>query len=95
MNSDRVYYSQDAETHARRVMAIFAMFALALGIGIGAMLALLFAPSSGKQARHDLAQSIGNDWENSRNAVDPMVKRLEDKFAELIKKVEERIAELT
>ena len=92
MNSDRVYYSHDAETHARRVMTVFTMFALTLGVGIGAMLALLFAPSSGKQARHDLVQSLGDDWENGREAVDPMVTRLEDKFAELVKKVEERVA---
>ncbi|MBN2292134.1 MAG: YtxH domain-containing protein [Pirellulales bacterium] len=94
MNNDRVYYSHAAETHARRVMAAFTMFALTLGVGIGAMVALLFAPSSGKQARHDLAQSIGDDWENGRNAVDPMIRRLEDKVAELVKKVEERVTQL-
>ena len=95
MNNDRVYYSHEAETHARRVMAAFTMLALMLGMGIGAMLALLFAPSSGKQVRQDLAQSLGDDLENGRDAVDPMMKRLEDKFAELVKKVEERVAELT
>ena len=95
MNNDRIYYSHDAETHARRVIAAFTIVALALGLGIGAILALLFAPASGKQVRHDLAQSIEEDWENGRDAVDPMVKRLEDKFAELVKKVEERVAELT
>lgn len=95
MNNDRVYYSHNAETHARRVMAAFTMFALTLGVGIGALLALLIAPASGKQVRHDLTQSLGDDWGNGRDAVDPMVKRLEDKFAELVKKVEERVSELT
>ena len=95
MNNDRVYYSHEAETHARRVMAAFTMLALMLGMGIGAMLALLFAPSSGKQVRQDLAQSIGEDWENGRDAVDPMVKRLEEKVGELLKTIEERITHLT
>jgi len=77
-NNDRVYYSHDAETHAKREMAALTMFALTLGLGIGVMLALLFAPTSGKKARHDLAQSMGKDWENGRDAVDPTVKRLEE-----------------
>jgi hypothetical protein len=52
-------------------------------------------PSSGKKARHDLALGIGKDWENGRDAVDPMVKRLEEKFGNLLKNVEERLTHLT
>jgi gas vesicle protein len=95
MNNDRVYYSHDAETHAKRELIALAMFTLMLGLGIGATLALLFAPSSGQKARHDLAQGMGKDWENGRDAVDPMVKRLEDKFGELLKQVEDRLSHLT
>jgi gas vesicle protein len=95
MNNDRVFYSHDAEIHARREMTALTLLALTLGLGIGALLALLFTPSSGKKARHDLAQGIGKDWENGRDAVDPMVKRLEEKFGELFNQVEERLSHLT
>ena len=95
MNNDRVYYSHDAETQAKREMAAFTMLALTLGLGIGALLALLFAPTSGKKARHALARSMGEDWENGRDAVDPLVKRLEEKFGELLKNAEERLSHLT
>lgn len=95
MNNDRVYYSHDGETHAKREMIALTLLALTLGLGIGAMLALLFAPSSGQKARHDLAKSMGQDWENGRDAVDPMVKRLEEKLSELLKQVEERLSHLT
>jgi gas vesicle protein len=95
MNNDRVYYSHDAETQAKREMTAFTMLALTLGLGIGAMLALLFAPSSGKKARRDLARSMGEDWENGRDAVAPLVKRLEGNFGELLKKVEERVTHQT
>jgi len=91
MNNDRVYYSHDAETHVKREMAALTMLALTLGLGIGTLLTLLFTPSSGKQARHDLAKSMGEEWENGRDAVDPMVKRLEEKFGELLKNIEERV----
>jgi gas vesicle protein len=95
MNNDRVYYSRDAETQAKREMTALTLLALTVGLGIGTLLALLFAPSSGKKARHDLAQGIGKDWENGRDAVDPVVKRLEEKFGELLKQVEERLSHLT
>ena len=95
MNNDRVYYSHDAETQAKRETIALTTLALTLGLGIGALLALLFAPSSGKKTRHDLGKSMGQDWENGRDAVDPRVKRLEEKFGELLKTIEERVTHLT
>jgi len=95
MNNDRVYYSHDAETQAKREMIAFTTLALMLGLGIGALLTLLLAPSSGKKARRDIAQSMGENWKNGRDAVDPMVKRIDEKFGELLKNIEERIAHLT
>jgi len=95
MNNDRIYYSHDAETHAKREMTAFTMLALTLGLGIGAMLALLFAPTSGKKARHDLAKSMGQEWDNGRDAVDPMLKRFEERFGELLTSVQERVTHLT
>ncbi len=95
MSNDRVYYSHDAETHVKREMIALIMLALTVGLGIGALVVLLFAPSSGKKVRHDLAKSMGEDWENGRDAVDPMMKRLEEKFGEMLRNVEERITHLT
>ena len=49
MNNDRVYYSHDAKTQVRREKAVLTVLALALGMGIGALLALLFAPFPAKK----------------------------------------------
>jgi gas vesicle protein len=91
MNNDRVYYSHDAETQAKREMVAISMLALTLGLGIGALVALLLAPTSGKKARHDLAQSME---ETGHDAVDPMLRNLEEKFGELFKNIEERVTHL-
>jgi gas vesicle protein len=91
MNSDRIYYSHDAETHAVREMARATLLCLMFGLGIGAVLALLFAPSSGKKVRDDLANTVEEGLNNGRDAVEPMVKRLEKEFDELRKSVEERL----
>ncbi|MBN1920963.1 MAG: YtxH domain-containing protein [Anaerolineae bacterium] len=94
-NNDRVYYSHNAEIQVRREIIVLTTLTLTLGLGIGAMLALLFAPSSGEKARHNLVQGIEEEWGNDRDTVDPMVKRLEEKFGEMLKNVEERVTHLT
>lgn len=91
MNSDRIYYSHDAEMHAMRDRTLLAVIFLIFGVGIGAGLALLFAPMSGKKARHDLSKTVEQGLKDGREAVEPMVKRAEKEFDELKKNVEEHL----
>ena len=91
MNSDRIYYSHDAEIHALRVRAVLTLVFLTFGLGIGAALALLFAPSSGKIIRHDLTRSVEDGLQTGRETVEPMMKRVEKEFGELQKNVEEHL----
>jgi gas vesicle protein len=55
------------------------------------VLALLFAPSSGKKVRDNLAKSVGEGLNTGQEAIEPVVKRLEKEFGELRKSVEERL----
>ena len=91
MNSDRIYYSHDAEMQAMRDRAVLTLAFLAFGLGIGAALALLFAPSSGRTTRHDLAKSVEEGLHTGLETVEPMVKRVEKEFGELQKNVEEHL----
>ena len=95
MNSDRIYYSHDAEMHALRSRIGLTLLCLTLGLGVGAVLALLFAPTSGKKTREELGKTVEDGWQNGREAVEPMVKHLEKDFADLQKNVEERVNNLT
>ena len=92
MNNERTYYSHDAEMRAMRDRTMLTLVFLTFGLAIGAALALLFAPTTGKQTRDDLARSMGEGLNNGREALDPMVKRLEEEFSELRKNVEERLS---
>jgi len=91
MNDDRVYYSHDAEVHAMRARTVLTLGFLTFGLGIGAILALLFAPSSGKKTRHELAKSVEDGWNSGRDTIEPVVKRLDKELTELRKNVEERL----
>jgi gas vesicle protein len=91
MNNDRVYYSHDAEMHAMRDRNVLTLVFLTFGLGIGAVLALLFAPSSGKKVRDNLAKNVGEGLNTGQEAIEPVVKRLEKEFGELRKSVEDRL----
>jgi gas vesicle protein len=91
MTIDRIYYTHDAEVAAMRRMTLVTMLSLTLGMGIGAILALLFAPASGRSTRHDLATSIEEGLHTGREKLEPVVKRLEEEFVDLRKSVDERL----
>jgi gas vesicle protein len=91
MTEKRIYYSHDAELQARRATTITTLLRLILGVSIGAVVALLFAPSSGKKTRADLAKTVEEGLNTGRDAVEPLVKRMEDEIGDLRKKVEETI----
>ena len=88
-NTERVYYSNEAENYAMRERTVLAMLFLTFGLAVGATLALLFAPSSGKIIRHDLVKNAETGFANGRDAVEPIVKRVEKEFVDLKKNVEE------
>jgi gas vesicle protein len=77
--------------HAMRDRTLLAVVFLTFGLGIGAALALLFAPSSGKTARHDLARSVEEGLQTGRETVEPTVKRVERGFDDLQKNVAEHL----
>lgn len=91
MNSDRIYYSHGAKMRAVREMARATLLCLMVGLGIGAVLALLFAPSSGKKIRARLAKSMEQGLKDGREMVEPMVEQVEKEFSELKKNVEKRM----
>ena len=94
MTEKRIYYSHDAELRARRETNITTALRLILGLSIGAVVALLFAPSSGKKTRADLAQTVEEGLNSGRDAVEPLVKRMEEELGDLRKKVEEQVSNL-
>jgi gas vesicle protein len=91
MTNERVYYSHEAKLHAALKVTRVIILCLLLGLGTGAVLALLFAPTSGKKVRDDLGKTVEQGWNNGRDVVEPMVKRAEREFGDLQKNVEEHL----
>jgi len=88
--NDRIYYSREAELRANRDKALLTLLFLAMGLGIGAALALLFAPRSGEQTRVELAKTVDTSLDEGRERI----QFLEKELADLRKKIESRLGDL-
>lgn len=78
MNSDRIYYSREAEMRARRDVAMIALLLTTLGIGVGAAIALLLAPHSGDETRNVVGRSLKGVLETGRDAVEHIADGAQD-----------------
>jgi gas vesicle protein len=94
MNKSRIYYSNDAEAKAIRQMTIMTLIWLAVGLGIGAIMALFFAPTSSKKLRKSLSKNFEEGLNSGQEAIEPVVKKLEKEVADLRHTLEDRIAKL-
>ena len=92
--NERTYYSKEAEERAQRERALGILVFMALGLGIGAALALMFAPKRGDQLRKELAESVEESMDGGRDSAGKAVKRLEKDLGDLRKKVEDRLADI-
>jgi len=91
MNTDRIYYSRDPELQAARDKTIMAVILMAIGLGVGAVLALLFAPAAGTETRHEIAHKFESGVNDGREAVEPMMKKLEREMADLSQRFQDRV----
>lgn len=91
MSTERVYYSKDAEMHAVRRVAIRTVLFLAFGLGVGIVLALFFAPTSGKKLRENLIHTVEEGLNTGRETVEPVLKKIEGQMVDLRHTVEDRV----
>jgi hypothetical protein len=92
--NNRTYYSRDAEVRAQQERAFSTILLIALGLGIGIVAALMFAPQSGEKTRDELSHRIDDGIDPVRDVSRDAVHRLEHDFADLRKKVEDRLAHM-
>ncbi len=92
MGANRIYYSRDAEMRVARERITLTLVCVFLGLGIGSILALLFAPAPGKQTRDELAHSLEHGVNSGRERVEPAMSQIQRELTDLRRKVEERLS---
>lgn len=89
--NDRIYYSREAEQIAAQQRTILALIVMLLGLGLGAVLALLFAPRKGEEIRSEIAKEASSLYENGRESTGKTLKELQKDFEKLRGDIEERL----
>jgi gas vesicle protein len=89
--NDRIYYSREAEQIAAQQRTVLALIVMLLGLGLGAVVALLFAPRKGDEVRKEIANQAENIYENSRESTGKAFKELQKDFDKLRGDVEDRL----
>jgi len=92
MNPNRIYYSREAELQAARERSTMTVFYVVLALAAGALVALMFAPESGKEMRGDIGQRVGGGLESGRHALEPAVEQLGREIKDLRDRVENRLS---
>jgi len=90
--SDRMYYTREAELQAQRERFVLAIIVAALGLGMGAVLALLFAPQSGEKTRHLISEEVERVTAQGRDVAKQAQRDLGEKVQKIRENVEERVA---
>jgi len=89
--SNRTYYSHDAEMRANRERMTMTSFYMVVALAVGALLALLFAPTTGEKMRDELGHAVGEGLHNGREAIEPAIEQLNKEMKDLRSKVEDRL----
>jgi gas vesicle protein len=89
--NDRIYYSHEAEMQERRTRTLLAAIVLLVGASVGTLVAMIFAPQTGKDTRQMLANGAEGVYENGRETTSKMVQGLRKEFDKLRKDVEDHL----
>ncbi len=88
----RIYYSDEAEQAAKRQQMMNIITFMLLGLGIGALVALMFAPQEGKKTREKLGDELSDRVGLSSN--DDALSRLEKQYYNLRDEVDKLVSSI-
>lgn len=86
--NDRVYYSRKAEELVKRQQVVGGAIFLLVGLGIGTILALLFAPNVGEKTRKLIAEALEDGFKSGQETVWEATSQLEKDVPDLRKRLE-------
>jgi gas vesicle protein len=91
---DRVYYSKEAESAARRQQMFSTLAFMMLGLGVGATLALLFAPERGERVRKLVTSALEEGFTRGRETTEDALHRLGKEYPDVYEKIKDGLHKL-
>lgn len=85
--SSRTYYSEEAAERARKQQGATIVVVMVLGLALGAIIAILYAPREGRKTREMLGEELGGSLDSGRDladdAIKDTVKKLDEQYRTL------------
>jgi gas vesicle protein len=92
--SSRIYYSNQARLIVQRRTILVALAMLGLGFGLGAILALLFAPAEGEELREQITSALEEGFQRGQSAAEDAANELEAEYPGIRQKLQEAVDKL-
>lgn len=93
--NERIYYSNEAARRAMAQRTVLALAAAAIGILLGALLALAFAPQAGDKTRRQVGEEVqkvaGGGFESVGKAASQVIDRVGKVATQVRETVEDRL----
>ncbi len=89
--SERIYYSREAEQLAQRNRMMLVVIIAGLGVGLGAVVALLLAPRSGENTRKQVVDTLNHASGQGREVAGQVLKSVRESAGKLQEEVSERL----
>lgn len=93
--NDRIYYSEEAAKPVQRDKVLLALLVAGLGVGVGTVIGLLFAPHSGEKTRRKLGKQVSNTVDKGRTAAESTGEQIQANVSKARDVVRDRIQERT
>ncbi|NJL95762.1 MAG: YtxH domain-containing protein [Anaerolineae bacterium] len=85
--SDQTFYSEEAKKKTQRQQIALGMASLVTGMGLGAVVALLFAPEDGESMR----SRISNAMNEGQGKLEELITTLESEYPDLSERVRKAV----
>jgi len=88
MSNQRIYYSEESRKQAERQTMILAMAVAGISLGVGAIIALLFAPSTGEDIRGEIRDYLDELAQQGKQVADELEETAQQEVRKARKQIE-------
>lgn len=89
--NQRTYYSEEARQQAQRHQIVLAMAVAGISLSLGALGALLFAPTSGENVRREIRDQLAELMDQGRETRDSVAQDVRQNANQFRNHIEDRV----
>jgi gas vesicle protein len=89
--NDRMYYSREAEQRAQREKLILLLLVAGVGVTVGTLIALLFAPQAGDETREQVGEQLKEKVASGQQTAQTVGEQVRERADKLREELNDRV----